>query len=707
MATLQTIRTKAGLLVAIVIGVSLAAFILGDMFQGGSSMFQRNQLEIGSINGESIQYPQFQQEVEKLADIYRMNTQQNQLDEQAWVQIREQTWQDMVRDQVMNPVYENLGITVSSDELFDMLQGNNLHPIVQQLFTNPNTGEVDRSAVVQFLKNLDTGVAPEQRNYWLYIEDQIVTDKIQSKYTNLVSKGLFITNREVEENLAARNQQVNFDYIMLRHSSVPDSAVVVTEKELRDYFAKNQDTYKQEKLRKIEYITFNVKPSPQDYQAAEKWINEIVSDYSATTDNIAFVNANSDVSFNPAWFKKEVLSEDLAFWVFESKAEVNAIFGPYFEDEAYKLAKLQARAMLPDSVEARHILLQVNSQDEMLRMQSLADSLKGVIEKGGNFAQLAQQFSGDQGSAVNGGELGWFGRGQMVKPFEDAAFNNKVNEVTIANSQFGIHIIQTTARGAESEQVQIAYLVRNVTPSTQTYQQVYAKASEFAGKNLTKEDFDKAIAEQNIQKQSIDIRETDVEVPGLENSRPLIRAAYDSKVNQVVQDSQGSTIFDFGDNFVIATLISATEEGVASFDEVKSRVELAVLKDKKGAFLAEKMRKAMEGKTDFMAIANELQGDVNNATNISFYSMQIPGAGMEPKVAGVAATLTENQMSEPVIGNNGVFLLKVVSTVQGTDDNKEIEKSRLARNMNFRASSQAFEAHREKTEIEDKRAKFY
>jgi peptidyl-prolyl cis-trans isomerase D len=134
MATLQTIRTKAGLLVAIVIGISLAAFILGDMFQGGSSLLQGNRMEVGEINGESIQYPQFQQEVEKLGDIYRMNTQQNQLDENTWVQVREQTWQTMIRDIVMNDVYENLGINVSSDELFDMLQGTNLHPIVQQLF---------------------------------------------------------------------------------------------------------------------------------------------------------------------------------------------------------------------------------------------------------------------------------------------------------------------------------------------------------------------------------------------------------------------------------------------------------------------------------------------------------------------------------------------------------------------------------------------
>ena len=199
MATLQTIRTKAGVLVAVVIGISLAAFILGDMFQSGGSLFQKNRLEIGEINGKSIQYPEFQRKAEELGEIFKMNMQQNQLDEDNWVQVREQTWQNIVRHEVMSDVYDDLGIDVSSEELFDMLQGNNLHPIVQQLFRNPNTGQVDRGAVVRFLQNLDTGVAPEQRQYWLYLEDQILQDRIHSKYNTLVGKGLYATNHEAEK----------------------------------------------------------------------------------------------------------------------------------------------------------------------------------------------------------------------------------------------------------------------------------------------------------------------------------------------------------------------------------------------------------------------------------------------------------------------------------------------------------------------------
>lgn len=706
MATLQTIRTRAGLLVAIVIGISLAAFVLGDMFQSGSSLFQGNRLKVGEINGETVQYPEFQNKVERLGDIYRMNTQSNQLDEQTWVQVREQTWQNIVRDQIMSDVYKKLGIDVSSEELFDMLQGTNLHPIIQQLFRNQNTGQVDRGAVVQFLRNLETGVAPEQRQYWLYIEDQIVDERIQSKYNNLVSKGLYITGLEAEKSMEARKRQVNFNYIMLSNNSVADSSVAVTEKELKAYYEKNKENYRQEKLRNIEYITFPVTPSKNDFEQAESWINDIVSEFASATDNVAFVNSNSDQGFDDTWYKQDELPQDIAEWVFIGGAEVNALFGPFFENNAYKLAKLHASAMMPDSVQARHILLSVGTQEELASKQTLADSLKAAIEGGSNFGELAREFSTDQGSAIQGGDLGWFNRGQMVKPFEDAAFNNKVNQVTIVPTQFGIHLVQTTARGKEINQVQVAYLVRNVTPSTQTYQNTYARASEFAGKNFTKESFDASATEQNLTKQTASVKDNDRQIAGLENSRPLIRAAYETKVGNLIEDQQGSTIFDLGDNFVIATLSSATDEGISDFKTVRERVELAVLNEKKNQFLVEKAKSALVGKSDLNVIASELGVTVRNAANINFNSVQIPGAGMEPKVIGTVSNLSPNQISQPVAGNNGVFVVEVTSVTEG-DVNLENEKSRLAQNINFRAASQAYNAHRELADIEDQRAKFY
>jgi len=708
MATLQKIRTKAGLLVAIVIGVSLAAFILGDLLKGGSSMFQRNRLEVGVIDGESIQYPDFQTKVEELGEIYKSNYGTGQLDENTWAQIREQAWQQQISEIVLGKTYKDLGIEVSSDELFDLLQGSNIHPIVQQIFRNPETGQFDRGAVVRFLKSMESGaVAADQRAYWLNLEKQITEERTQSKYANMVGKGLYVTKEEAESNLVASSKVVNFDYIMLPQSSVADDQITVSESDLKNYYDAHQDEYKTSKSRRIEYISYPVNPSEADFATASKWIDDIKDDFENTEDVVQFVNANSDVAFEDIWYKKEDLPENIATWVFDEKAEVGAVYGPSQNGESFTLAKLYKSEMMPDSVEARHILLTYQTQAELTAAQSLADSLKTIIEKGADFAALARQYSTDQGSAVNGGDLGWFRRNQMVKPFEDAAFNNKKNEVTIVASQFGIHIVQTTQLGKLVPQVQIAYLTRNVIPSTKTYQDVYAKASEFVGKNTNREEFDAAITEQNLTKRVANLGENDLTIAGLESPRQLVRAAYDADLNDILQTTQGSPIFELGDNFVIAVLTNITEEGIAPFDQVRERVQLAVSKQKKLDNLVEKVKADMAGKSDLASLASVLGTEVKNVNSINFNSFSIPGVGLEPAVVGTVATLPVDQLSKPIAGNNGVFVVMVTSESENPAGNVANEQKRLEQTLAYRATSEAFVTHKNAVEIVDKRAKFY
>lgn len=707
MATLEKIRTKAGLLVAIVIGVSLAAFILGGMLKNASTIFKKGQMEVGVIDGESIQYPEFQKKLEELGEIYKQNTRKTQLDENSWAQVREQTWQSFVRKIVMGDVYEDLGIDVSSDELFDMIQGKNLHPIIQQLFRNPNTGQVDRAAVIRFLKSLDTGVAPEQRQYWLYLEKEIVAERKQTKYSNMVGKGLYVTSQEAQQNAELKNKKVNFDYVALNLNSVPDSIITVADKDLRAYFDAHKDNYKQEKLRSIEYITFKIKPSESDFKDAEKWINEIKSDFKTETDNVQFVNSNSDERFIDKWYKKADLPEKVGTWIYDEDAKVNDVYGPYFENDRYVLAKVNAIEMMPDSVQARHILLKVETQEQVPAIQALADSLKTLIENGSDFAKLAKKYSSDQGSAVNGGDLGWFKRGQMVKPFEDAAFGNAKNEVTIAASQFGIHIIQTTQLGVKSKQVQVAFLVRKVEASTRTIQNIYAKASKFAGENTTKEEFEAAIVKQKLSKRVATVRENDRQIVGLKKARELIRAAYRAEEGDILSTTQESPIFELSDNFVIAVLTKATEEGVAEFENVRARVEMSVIKEKKAEYLVKKANTVLAGKTDLAAVATELNSTVKSASGIDFSSYSIPGLGVEPAVVGTVVSLDVDKISKPVTGFNGVYIVKVTSENMGTVGDVATEQNRLAQSQNFRATSSAFEAHKNAVKIVDKRSKFY
>ena len=707
MATLQNIRNRAGILVAVVIGLALVAFILGDALQQGNTIFQKSQNKIAEINGESLQYIDFQKKVEEFGEIYKMNSGQSQIDENTWVQVREQVWQNYLRDVLMGEVYEDLGIAVSGDELFDLVQGNNLHPIIRQLFANPNTGQVNRAAIVSFLKNLETNVSPEQRSYWYYLEKQISDDRVLTKYNNLVKQGLYVTTEEAQKSLDNHSHQVNFDYIALSYNSISDSALAITEKDLKNYYNEHIEEYKQEKTRQIEYIVFPINPSEQDNLHAKEWIEDIQNDFASTEENAQFTNSNSDEGYVDVWAKQSDLSTEVGNWVYEKGAKVNDVFGPYFENEAYKLAKVNAIEMLPDSVEARHILLPFTNQTELIAKQALADSLKSLIENGSDFATLAQEYSTDKGSAINGGDLGWFSRGQMVKPFEDAAFGNAPREVSIAVSQFGVHVIQTTKRSALSQQVKIAYMVRKVNASDVTYQRIYADASKFASENRTLKKFDEAVVAQNLNKRVATVHEQDQNIVGLTNARQLVRAAFDTEVGDIIHDFRESSIFELGDNFVIATLMGATDEGYAPLENVKSRVELAVAKQKKAEKLVAKINAALNSSQDFSVVANELGAEIKTASNINFNSFSIAEAGVEPALIGTVSTMEAGQVSKPVSGNNAVYLAKVTSVAENPASNLAQEKLSLTQGLAYRVGFQAYEAVKNNAEILDRRSKFY
>lgn len=705
MATLQKIRNRAGILVAIIIGLALVAFILGDILNASSSLLRPNQLKIAEINGESIQYPDFQQKVDETSEIYKMNTGQTQLNDDARAQIREQVWQEYVRKGVMSNVYKDLGLTVTGDELFDLVQGSHLHPIIQQLFTNQQTGQVDRSAILNFLRAINSGAATaQQKAYWLYIEDQIKQERIQTKYNNLVSKGLFVTDAEAQNSLNEKNKNVNIEFVSLPYSSISDSAVTVTESDMKAYYDEHQENYKQSASRTIDYMVFPVTATEEDDANTLKWIEDAKDEFASTPDNKQYVNVNSDVRFQDVYEKKEDLPANIADEAFSGK--VGDVFGPIKENNAYRLVKIDDIKELPDSVQARHILINPQTVGSLDKAVALADSLKNLIEKGANFASLAKQYSADPGSAAKGGDLGWFKRNQMVKPFEDAAFNGDVNKLYVVTTQFGVHLLQPTKKGKEVKQVRLAELVRNIEPSTKTFQLVYSQASKFASENPSGSDFDAAIKEQGLNKRVARVAENDRQIAGLKDSRTLIRAAYQADKNDILTNNEGSTIFEFGDNFVVAKLAGIQDEGYTPFAEVMPTIKLAVLKEKKGDALVQKMSEAAKaGNMD--AIATDLGTDVQTASNIHFDLYSVPVIGVEPAVVGTVVSMEKGKISAPIKGNRGVYITEVTAINELQNTNVDAEKARMEQALAYRANYQAFDAQKKAAEIEDRRAKFY
>lgn len=520
-----------------------------------------------------------------------------------------------------------------------------------------------------------------------------------SKYSSLLENGMMVTNQWVNSEANARNSKVDFNFVVGRFTSIADDEVSVTDGEIETYYNNNHDDFKQEASRDIEYLTFDVEPTEADREQTRQRLLEMRDDFSnPEIDAAQFVRINSDIPFNGRYQKAEALDDEIRAFV--TSASEDEVYGPYFEDNTFKLTRLTDVAQLPDSVRARHILLRQNPQNPN-EANEVADSLINLLNNGANFATLARQYSEDQGSAVNGGDLGWFRQGMMVKPFDDACFFGDKGDIVKVETQFGTHIIHIQDKGVPTTKYQLATLGREVTYSSQTYQNVYSEATKFAALNNTAEKFNTAIEEQNLTKRyGRNLNKNDRQVGALESPRQLVKWAFEAEPGDL------SPIYEFGDQFVIAVLTDITEEGTMPLADVRSRIERQLLNDKKKEVLVEQLQEQKESGKSLQEIAENLEVEVQSATGIDFSAFQVTGAGVEPALVALAVFSPENQLSDAVAGNNGVYLVEVTNKEESEVDTEQV-KQQLARTLESKVSYQLLQTIREDAEIVDNRANFY
>ena len=705
MAVLEKIRSRMGILVSIIIGISLLAFILTDFLSSGKSIFRGNDMEIANISGKSINIKDFEERVNQLSEVYKTNSGKSSLDEAAIEDVREKTWQAVIEENVIGDECSELGLEVTPKELLDMVQGANPHPMIRQLFTDPETKIFDRKRVVGFIKSLETPQkdGAGRKNSWLYIESQITRERLQTKYLNLIKKGLYVTKAQQEAEIKDNSKKVNITYIAELLSPVSDSAMKVSKSELAAYLKKHEVEFQQEKSRDIEYITYDIVPSPEDFQNATKWINDIKPEFQSSTEIKQFVNLNSDVQFVEKYLKQTELPDTLKKLY---TGKVGETYGPYFENNTYKIARLADIKNLSDSVKARHILIRPAAQtkEAIDAAKAQADSLKMVIKKGGKFEELALRFSTDGGSAKKGGDLGWFKDGGAPKPVNDACFSGKKGELVVVESQYGVHLIEITDKGKEIKKVQVGILEKKVDPSNTTIQAIFQKASAFAGSNNTGDKFVAALKKQGTTPKSATfLTEEMKKIPGIENSRELLRWTFKAESNSI------SGVIELGNVFVIARLAQVREKGTAPLNQVQDQVMVAVAREKKIDQLAEKLKNNMNGVANIDALATKLNKTTATANDISFSSYAVPNLGFEPSLIAAAVSVTPNKLSGPIKGENGVFVLNVSSTSDQPSPmmDESMIKMRLAGMYANRVNYEAFNILKKIADIKDGRTKFY
>ncbi|HQL45528.1 MAG TPA: SurA N-terminal domain-containing protein [Bacteroidales bacterium] len=706
MAILQDLREKAGPLLAIVIGISLLLFIVSDFF--GSNTSQRRKAnkyyQLATIDGETVSYQEFEARVQELVDIYKMSG-SSEVNEEMMQSLREQVWQQMLSEKLMGKTYRQVGLGVSPDEVEMLVFGDDRHPIVRQLFTDPGTGTFNESFLVNFLKATETDDATKK--YWLFFEDQIINDRLNTKLVNLMSKGLYVTGKQSEYENSLHENTVSFSYMVRNYASIPDSLVKVTSDEIRSYYDKHKDQFKRGASRDIEYITFEIAPSEEDIKETETWAVNEKENFAAATEVIQYINLTADTRYTGSYLTMDDLPESLR--PLAETGDKTTVLGPYLEDETFKLARIIDIADRPDSVRAAHILLSPNANRTLAQARKEADSLIALVRSGIDFNLLAMANSDDQGSAQVGGDLGWFSEGMMVIPFNNACFSNKKGDIVTAETTYGIHIIKIIDQSRRVRKYDIGIVDRQIIPGSMTTQRIYSDASYFAGNNETYEKFNKAVAEGNLNKKlALNVTPDQKELPGLTQSRELVMALFqNSKAGSIITDNSNQAVFELPDQYVVAYCSRAQEEGVAPVEDVASEIRFILAKKKKAEIIAAEMKKLeAEGKS-LNEIAAHYNTTVQDASGINFRSYSIPGAGIEPALISAASASEAGKLSKPVEGNNGVYMFMVSEVTPVAAEDLEMVKERMNSSYQIRASYEAYQALRDKNEVKDMRYKFY
>ena len=711
MATLEKIRSKAGLLV-LVVGLALFAFIIGDFLNSGSTYFRQSQERIAEIDGEVIKIQDYQARVDEMTEIYKMQSGSASLPEEYMTQIRQSVFDGMVQEIVLDEATEKLGMVVGPEELFDMVQGENISPLIQQMqmFVNPQTGAFDKSALLNFLKQIDAdniaAYPAEQQaqllqaqNFWLFWEKNIKRQRLESKYTTLLSKAISANALDAKAAYDEAAENSDIVYAMQSYSTIPDSTIAVSNSEIKQLYEQRKESYKQKASKVIDYIAVDIRPSKEDYDKVQADIESIKSELE-TTDRVAdLVNENSEVPYVDAFFTENSFDAELK--QFATTAEVGAIYGPVFENDKYRLFKLVDKTNAPDSVKVSHIMLAGKSEAET---KALADSLMAVLKGGASFEELAKQHSADQ-AAENGGELGWFTEATAVRgvnaEFKDAIFSTPVNQVAIVKSMYGTHLVKVTEKTANVAKYKVADIDMTVSPSSKTYSNIYNELNQFISNNHSVEKMDANAKEAGYNLISdATVTKDDQLLGSVQNSRQVIRWAFQNDKGAI------SEIFECNDKFVVAAMKGSIDEGYRPLDMVAAPLKAELIAQKKGEQIAASL--AAKNLTSVEAYAEAMGAKMDSVKFVNFATRRISGIGIEPNLNAAVAMAQVDQVSAPVKGNNGVYVFKVYARNKDAKTYDEAEQVRTLDATNaYRVGFQAIQSLINKAEVEDNRIRFY
>ncbi|HEX8037823.1 MAG TPA: peptidylprolyl isomerase [Chryseosolibacter sp.] len=700
MALIGTLRDRMGIVLVAFIFLALVVFILEELLGNKSVLFNQN--KIGEINGNSISVKEFQSAVEERRANYILNF-NRQPGEREMNTLRQQAWELLISRYAITPQYEKVGVQVSDEEVIDMISGSNIDPNIKQAFMNQQTGEFDRNMLNNYINQLKMmPEGSEGRVRWDLFQRDLKPARERIKYENLLIKTDYVTKAEAEQEYHLQTDVAEIKFVYVPYYAVSDSLADITDSDLREYYDEHKEQFKTEHTRDIRYVVFPVTASAQDTADIHKDIVQIAAEFAKTQDDSLYAVSNSDgegayqkynVSSIPTYLKPEDLKE-------------GTVVGPFIDGNSYKVAKVSR--IFKDTIayaQASHILIKWDNETPAAKKaaKEKAQRILREIRNGADFAAKAREF-GTDGTAANGGDLGWVYTGQMVKPFENAVFGatkpGLLNDVV--ETEFGYHIVKVT-RVKDNTAYEIGVIEKVIAASDETANGVYRSAENFAANLSGASEFDQRAKTQGLDVlESKNITADERRIGTLGDARQIVQWLF-----RDASEDEVSEIFDLQDQYVVAVMTGETDKGYRPLESVADEIRPEVRKNVKGNLIIKKLK---EAKGTLEEIANAYGDDANvySSSDLKLSSNSLPTAGFDPQAVGRAFGLENGKRSDPFRGENGVLIIELQNkTIAPEVADYTAYKTTLRQRNQQRSGFNIAEAIKDNAGIEDLRYKFY
>lgn len=696
MAIISTLRDKMGKFLVVVVGFSIAAFVLGDILGPNSSIGNQNQNIVGEINGEEIDLIRFNAIFEQLSYNFSLNNGRSP-NTQEIIGIRDQAWEKLINDISYVNQYNELGIIVTDKESVDMVQGDNIHPMILEAFTDPSTGVFSVDNVIGYLQSLSNQPINQQQA-WFSFESNLKPMRLRTKYDNLLSLTTNINSLQSKSEYFNSSNTRDISYYYVPYYMVPDTLFDVSKSEMNNFLRKNSDDYKQDESRSLNFVYFPLESSSEDSAFYISEIEKIKTSLnSGEINDSTFALLNSD-GFNPYMrFNIDQLPGEL------EEKEIGFVSDIVYEDGGvlvYKLSdivndeKLKARA--------KHILLRFNDENKS-EVRSEANRILSLLRNGSDFDETARTYSQD-GSASAGGDLGWFTEEAMTKPFEDAVFSRSRKGLIprIIESDFGFHIIYVTQPKTKKTYV-VTTVFKQVLPSDNTRNNIYRAAEMFKiDASQSNSNFEDITTEKGYSLESIsELDKNATDLNSLQEARNVVIWAYDD-----ARDANDiSDVIELNNGYIVAHLDDIKKEGTKKLEDVENSVKKKILDDKKFEYVSN-LFKEYNSLDDLKSMYD--LGEIYNMSNIDFNTNSIQNVGFSPDAVGVAFSLSEGELTKPIKIDDGIIVLSLNSISQADSLNSYTDYGiSLLQANKFTSSLKVDNAIKESSDIEDLRYKFF